>query len=180
MTERIICSGFGGQGIMLMGQILARAGLNQGRHVSWLPAYGAEVRGGTAHCQVVISDKEIASPEFIQADSCIVLNEPSLITFEPRLRAKGLLLINSSLIERQPRRKDLEVYPIPFTEVAVKLGNVKVANSVALGVYIAVKKIFTQDEIFRVMEEFAPPGKEKLIQINQEAIRQGVKRVSGD
>jgi 2-oxoglutarate ferredoxin oxidoreductase subunit gamma len=180
MTEKIICAGFGGQGIMLMGQILTRAGLNQGRHVSWLPAYGAEVRGGTAHCQVVISDKEIASPAFIQADSCIVMNEPSLISFESRLKAKGLLLVNSSLAQSQPRRKDLRVYRIPFTEIAVKLGNIKVANSVALGVYIAAKKIFTQEDIFRVMAEVAPRGKKELIQINQEAIRQGAKRVSDD
>lgn len=177
MIEKIICAGFGGQGIMLMGQLLARAALNQGRGVSWLPSYGAEVRGGTAYCQVIISDAEIPSPYVDLADTCIVMNEPSLIKFESRLKKGGLFLINASLSKRKPWRKDAQVFSIPFTEVAVGLGNVKIANCVALGAYAAIKKIFSKYELFKIIEAVAPKGKRDLIDINKKAICEGMKQV---
>ena len=177
MTEKVICAGFGGQGIMLMGQLLARAGLNQGRCVSWLPSYGAEVRGGTAYCQVIISDREISSPYVQVADSCIIMNEPSLIKFESALKKGGLFVINASLAKSRPQRGGLNIYRFPFTEAAVKLGNLKVANCVALGAYIAIKKMFSKDELFKVITEFAPKDKRQLVEINKKAICEGIKQV---
>jgi 2-oxoglutarate ferredoxin oxidoreductase subunit gamma len=177
MTEKIICAGFGGQGIMLMGQLLARSGLNQGRYVSWLPSYGAEVRGGTAFCHVILSDKEIPSPYIQLADTCILMNEPSLLKFQKYLKKGGLVLLNSSLAKKSSQRKDINVYKIPFTDIALNLGNIKIANSVALGAYIALKKIFSKDELFKIIQEVAPKGKRELIAINKKAIEAGMGQI---
>ncbi len=177
MTEKIICAGFGGQGIMLMGQLLARAGLNKGYKISWLPCYGAEVRGGTAYCYVIISDKEIPSPYVQSADTCIIMNEPSLVKFENKLKKGGLLLVNSSLVKKTPQRKDIRVYLFPFTVVATRLGNIKIANCIALGAYIAIKKIFSKIELFKTIQEAAPEDKKGLIDINKKAICEGIKQV---
>ena len=177
MTEKIICAGFGGQGIMLMRQLLARLGLNRGFCVSWLPAYGAEVRGGTAYCQVIISERKISSPYVERADTCIVMNEPSLLKFEKRLEKNGLLLINSSMVKKNPQRKDVKSCKMPFTELALELGSVKVANSVALGAYIGIKRLFSQGELFKTIEETAPKDKAGLIEINKQAVSRGLQEI---
>lgn len=163
---------------MVMGQLLARAGLNQDKQVSWLPSYGAEVRGGTAYCHIIISDEDIANPYIQLADTCIVMNEPSLLKFGNKLEKKALLLINSSLVNKSPRRKDIDICCIPFTEMALGLGNVKVANSVALGAYIAKKGLFSRDDLFKTIEQFAPKGKKELIEINKQAVSKGMDEVN--
>ncbi|MFH1406825.1 MAG: 2-oxoacid:acceptor oxidoreductase family protein, partial [Candidatus Omnitrophota bacterium] len=135
MLEKVIFSGFGGQGVLFMGKLLASSCMNDGLHVTWMPSYGAEVRGGTAHSMVVVSDDAIASPAIFNPTSVIAMNEPSLLKFEQKIMPGGLLVLNTSLISRFPSRKDIEVLEIPATDTADKLGSTKVANMVCLGAY---------------------------------------------
>lgn len=174
MTERIIIAGAGGQGIMLLGKVLGMAAMRKEKYVTWLPSYGAEVRGGTAHCMVVISDKEIGSPYIDKADTLIIMNKPSLERFKSRLKDKGLVLINSSLADRCPRRNS-RVLACPFTELAMKLGNIKVANMVALGAFLSQRKNFDLKDIFGVISDIAPKGKRDLIEVNKRALEKGAK-----
>lgn len=171
MTERIICAGFGGQGIMAMGKILAMSAMREGKFVTWLPSYGAEVRGGTAHCEVIISDEKISSPDVEKADTLIVLNEPSLKRFQSRLKPKGLLLANASMIDSGAilRRGAISA---PLTEMAVKIGMERVANTVAIGIYLAAKKTITVSTMERSIEEILAQ-KEKLIDMNKRALEEG-------
>lgn len=170
MIERIIIAGAGGQGIMLLGKVLAQAAMHEGKQVTWFPAYGAEVRGGTAYCMVIISDEEIGSPCVDKADSLMIMNAPSFNKFKNRLKTKGLLILNSSLVkENAPALK------YPFTDIAVKLGNIKIANMVALGCYLAKKKIINPKTVLKVIQEMAPADKKGLISINQQALKQGMK-----
>lgn len=173
MIERIIIAGAGGQGIMLLGKVLAQAAMQEKKCVTWLPAYGAEVRGGTAHCMVVISDREIGSPYIAQPDTLIIMNSPSLERFKERIKNKGLLIINSSLAQG-PVPGNVNILRYPFTDMAVKLGNIKVANMVALGCYIAHKNIVSAKTILEVISEMAPPDKKGLIEINQKALKEGM------
>ncbi len=185
MTERIIIAGAGGQGIMLMGKILAEAAMRENKYVTWLPSYGAEVRGGTAHCMVVISDEPIGSPCIGKADTLIIMNEPSLIKFKDRVNPKGLLLVNSSLINidiltQITADKSAGIYAFPFTDIAIKLGNIKVANMVALGAYLAKKKIAGIKSVLATIEEIAPAEKKGLIEINKQAISSGAALIKGE
>jgi len=172
MTERIIIAGSGGQGIMLLGKILAEAAMREDKHVTWLPAYGAEVRGGTAHCMVVISDREIGSPYVEQADTIIIMNSPSLEKFQNRIKNNGLLIVNSSLAKRDI---GCNAYALkyPFTDMAIELGNIKVANTLALGCLIAKKKIVNLKTVFEVITNFAPSDKKGLIEVNKKALEKG-------
>lgn len=197
MTERIIIAGSGGQGIMLLGRILAQGVMKEDKYVTWLPSYGAEVRGGTSHCMVVISDKEISSPYIDKADTLIIMNRPSLEKFKNRIKNKGLLIINSSLVNPEMDRKvnavrntkpmekknkisnGVNALKYPFTDIAIKLGNIKVANTVALGCYLAQKSIVNPQTIFRVIEEIAPEDKRDLIEINKKALSLGRKLKNG-
>ncbi|MBI5874013.1 MAG: 2-oxoacid:acceptor oxidoreductase family protein [Candidatus Omnitrophica bacterium] len=172
MTEKIICAGYGGQGIMAMGKILALSAMHEGKYVSWLPAYGAEVRGGTAHCMVVISDDQIASPDFEKADTVIIMNGPSLKKFKNSIRSRGLLLVNSSLADCKATSRRLEVINAPLTEMASKLGLEKVANTVAIGVYLAKKRIISLKTMERSIEEVLA-HRQKLVAINKRALEEG-------
>lgn len=172
MTEKIICAGFGGQGIMAMGKILALAALKEGRYVTWLPSYGAEVRGGTAHCMVVISDGAVASPYVERADTLIVLNEPSLKRFKNAICDRGLLFVNASLADCHGTSRRLTVLNIPMTEMAARLGLDKVANTVAIGAYLARKKIIALSTMERAIEEVLA-HREKLIALNKRALEEG-------
>lgn len=136
MKQEFIIAGFGGQGVLLLGQMLAYAGMLEGKQVSWMPSYGPEMRGGTANCTVVISDEEIGSPVVSQPSCVIALNLPSLDKFEPMVKPGGLLLINSSLVDREPRRDDIKAVALPATEIASELGNIRVTNMVALGALV--------------------------------------------
>ena len=176
MTERIIIAGSGGQGIMLCGKVLAQAAMSEGKFVTWLPAYGAEVRGGTAHCMVIISDEEIGSPYINKADTLIIMNQPSLTRFKNRLENKGLLIINSSMVDVEVEIKALK---FPFTDIAVELGNVKVANMIALGVYLGKKKVVSIKNILEVMKMMTPSGRADILKVNQEALDTGVKLKNG-
>jgi len=177
MTEKIIIAGSGGQGIMLLGKVLAEAAMSEGKFVTWLPAYGAEVRGGTAHCMVIISDEEIGSPYIDKADTLIIMNKPSLSRFSSRLKKGAVMITNSSLV--MPEGKRLKVVGYPFTDLAVKLGNVKVANMVALGCYLAHKKTVGISSVLAIMKKMAPAGRSDLVEINQGAVDMGVNLSNG-
>jgi 2-oxoglutarate ferredoxin oxidoreductase subunit gamma len=174
MIERVIIAGSGGQGVMLLGKVLAYAAMKQGREVTWLPSYGAEVRGGTAHCTVVISDSRIGSPCVDKADALIIMNEPSLEKFRCRIKNEGLLIVNGSLVKSAINSK-ARVVAQPFTDIAIHLGNIKVANMVALGCYLAQKKIIDIDNVLKSITEVAPADKKDLIQINKDALCAGAK-----
>ena len=178
MTERIIIAGSGGQGVMLLGKVIAEAAMRQGSQVAYLPAYGPEVRGGTSHCMVTISDQQIGSPYVTQADSLIIFNNPSLEKFKSKVRANGLLILNSSLAKiNQPL--NVKILQFPFTEIAIGLGNIKVANMVALGSYLAAKKIIKTKNMLEVFKFMAPAGNLKILEINQKALSEGEKLTHG-
>jgi len=172
MTERIIIAGSGGQGIMLLGKVLAQAAMLEGKFVTWLPSYGAEVRGGTAHCMIVVSSAEIGSPYINKADTLLIMNRPSLEKFASRIKNKGLLILNSSLAPKITNI-NLQILEHPFTDIALKLGNIRVANMVALGCFIARKNIVKVKSVSSVIEEIAPEEKKGLIEINKKALEEG-------
>ncbi|SDL31177.1 2-oxoacid:acceptor oxidoreductase family protein [Natronincola ferrireducens] len=179
-TEKIIMAGFGGQGVMSMGQLLTYSGMLEDKHVSWLPSYGPEMRGGTANCSVIVSDSLIGSPIITQdATAVIVMNLPSLIKFEKNLKSGGKLLINSSLIERKPDREDLEIYYIPANEIANEIGNARVANMVMLGAYLELTKIVDVNSVVEAFKKVYGSDKEHLIPLNQEALERGAAAVRG-
>lgn len=133
MTHEIILAGFGGQGVMVMGQLLAYAGMLEGSYVSWIPSYGPEMRGGTANCSVIISEEPVGSPIVGEATAVVAMNLPSFEKFESSLSPGGVMLINSSLIDRESKRDDIRVYKVPANDIANDLGNARMANMVALG-----------------------------------------------
>ncbi|NLW17622.1 MAG: 2-oxoacid:ferredoxin oxidoreductase subunit gamma [Firmicutes bacterium] len=147
MTHEIILAGFGGQGVMLMGQMLAYAGMTEGKNVSWLPSYGPEMRGGTANCTVVVSDKPVGSPLITRPGILVAMNLPSLDKFEDNVKPGGLLVYNSSLISRPPKRDDIEVLAVPANEIANELGNDRIANMVVLGALLGKKPIVENESI---------------------------------
>ncbi|MEE8415505.1 MAG: 2-oxoacid:acceptor oxidoreductase family protein [Desulfobacterales bacterium] len=174
MQSEVMFAGFGGQGILLSGKILAETAMKKGLEVAWVPSYGPEMRGGTAYCMVVVSDKTIASPIIRNPMHLVAMNRPSLEKFAPVVKPSGVVLINSSLISTGAGRDDIDEFAIPVTEIARELGNVKVANIVALGAFVARSKIVDFESLRKtVKEEFA--GKEKFIPLNMAALDRGKK-----
>ena len=178
MYHGLIIAGFGGQGVMLMGQVLAEAGMIEGKHVTWLPSYGPEMRGGTANCTVVISDEPVASPVIDVPTEVVVMNIPSLLKFEPYLKEEGFLFMNVSVIDREPKRKDIKVIKVPANDVADKLGNLKVANMVMLGAYIAITKVVDKETVFEALKRKLKGKKADLLDINRKAILEGMSLVN--
>ena len=158
---------------MLMGKVLSYAAMKQGRFVTWMPSYGAEVRGGTAHSMVIISDSQIASPVVKEPTICVVMNKPSLQKFESKVKPKGFLIINKSLIEIDAKRDDVDILEIPGTDIAFKLGNPRVANMVMLGALLARKPIVLKDCLIDSLKDVIPENRQYLIPINKEAIDKG-------
>ncbi|MFW5980833.1 MAG: 2-oxoacid:acceptor oxidoreductase family protein [Halanaerobiaceae bacterium] len=173
MKEEIIIAGFGGQGVMSMGKILAYAGMKEEKEVSWIPSYGPEMRGGTAHCTVTISDKKIPSPMSSNPDTIIVMNFPSLKKFTSRVKEKGLLLLNSSLIDTSVKREDVTVIEVPANNIARELGSNKIANMVMLGAYIGEKKLVNIETIKVALKEVLPERRHNLISVNKKALEKG-------
>jgi len=177
MNEEILCAGFGGQGIMVMGKLLAHAAMNAGYHVTWMPSYGAEVRGGTAHSMIRIHKYDVASPVVRYPTSCIVMNKPSLIKFSKRVKSGGLLLVDSSKISDDDIRKaaslkNIIIKKAPFTEIAARLGEKKTANMVMVGAFNKIKKLFPIEELIESLS-FIFQNKTDLIAVNQKAMRDG-------
>ena len=180
MMHQIVIAGFGGQGIMTMGQLLAYAGMLEGKEVSWLPSYGPEMRGGTANCHVIISDEgAVGSPIVTDATAVIVMNRPSLAKFEPFTVPQGLLLINSSLITDKPRREDIEVLYVPANEIAEELKDTRVANMVMLGAYLKRANAVSVPSIEGALRKAFGERKADLIPVNMEALSRGGECVSG-
>ena len=178
LNERVICAGFGGQGVMLIGQLISYAGMLEDHEVSWLPSYGPEMRGGTANCSVMVSEKPIGSPIITDnATAAIVMNLPSLVKFEKDVEAGGRLLINSSLIEKKASRDDLNIYYIPANELAVSLGNSRVSNMVMLGAYLELTKIVSIASVMKALKKIFGPSKEHLMQVNEEALKKGAEAI---
>ena len=177
MNEKIIMSGFGGQGIMLIGQLITYAGMYEDKFVSWLPSYGPEMRGGTANCHVTVSDKKISSPIISKATSVIVMNNPSLEKFEPMLVADGDLFINESLIDLKAKRTDINAFSLKANEMSEELGTNKATNMVMLGAYLGRHPIVKLETIEQVLRKTMQGAKEKFIPINIKAIEMGMKQV---
>ncbi len=173
MIEEIIFAGFGGQGVMVMGQLISYAGMLEGKHVSWIPSYGPEMRGGTANCSVVVSDEEIGSPVVNDPDTVVALNLPSLERFVRKLKPKGLLIYNSSLIEKKNYRDDVESIAIPANDIAEELGSGKVANIVMLGAYLRKKGVIKIESVIESFRKVLPPRRHNLIPLNTQAIFRG-------
>ena len=168
-----IFAGFGGQGVLLIGQLIAYAGMYEGRIVSWLPSYGPEMRGGTANCSVVVSDDPIASPVLSMADCVIAMNTPSLEKFEANVNPGGKLFINSSIIEKKASRTDIDVYYVPCNEIADQLGNPKVLNMAMLGAFLEATNVVKVDSVLDALLYKLGEKKAKLIPLNRQAIEMG-------
>jgi 2-oxoglutarate ferredoxin oxidoreductase subunit gamma len=149
--------------------------MQENKHVTWFPSYGAEVRGGTAYCMVVVSDKEISSPHISKADALIILNAPSLGRFKNRLSPGGLFLLNSSMVSMHGLGRKVILLQYPFTDIAVRLGNIKVTNTVALGCLLAHRGIVRKESVFKVIQEAAPCDKKEIALINKKALEEGMK-----
>ncbi len=173
MYQGVIMSGFGGQGIISAGILLAYSGMVDDKHVTFFPAYGAEMRGGTANCSVVVSSEEVASPVVSSPDSLIVMNEPSLLKFEPALKPQGLLLINKSLVSSQPQRTDINVVTIDANKIAEEIGTVKCANMVMLGALINHTQAVSLESVSKTLPKVYSRAKKEMIGINVEALKKG-------
>ena len=173
MTNQILLSGFGGQGILFTGKFLAYKGLLADKNVSWLPSYGPEMRGGTASCSVIISDEEVGSPIISEPDVLIAMNLPSFEKFVPTVRPGGIVIADSSLIEATTDRTDIQVYYIPATSLASDMGKQSLANMIILGKLLAVMGDFNEDEISTVLSKVIPPKKADMLEINMKAMKIG-------
>jgi len=178
MQDEVIMAGFGGQGIMLIGKMLAYAGLAEGHEVCWLPSYGPEMRGGTANCTVVVSDRPIGSP-IVQHPRCaVVMNRPSLERFGTEVRPGGIIIINSTLIDVVPDRDDITIHQVPANEIAAELDQPKSANIVILGAYVEASGIVGLESIEEVIgQQFG--RKPKIAEINRKALERGAESVRG-
>jgi 2-oxoglutarate ferredoxin oxidoreductase subunit gamma len=177
MQSEVQFAGFGGQGIMLMGQIMAQTAMDQGYEVVWIPSYGPEMRGGTAYCTVVISDRPIGSPIIRNPKHLVAMNRPSLEKFAPTVQSGGTIFINSSIISIDAGRDDVDVIKVPIIEIAKELGNIKTANIVALAAFVSRSQV-VDFELLResVKNKFAK--REKLIPLNMKALEEGKKAAS--
>jgi len=173
METSIIISGFGGQGALFAGQLLAYAGMDAGRHVTWIPSYGPEMRGGTAHCVVIISDDPVGAPVVAHPDVAIVLNLPSFHKYEPLVKPGGLLIVNSSLVDHQSSRTDIETLYIPANGLAEEWGTVKMLNVVMVGALLSARPVLPLVVVEKALIAHLPAGKQHLIDGNLKVIRQG-------
>ena len=172
MQKEIIIAGFGGQGVLFGGQVLAVAAMDAGREVTWIPSYGPEMRGGTCNCTVVLSNRQVGSPVTNRPHGAIVLNLQSIDKFEPLVRPGGILVVNTSLINRPAVRTDLVVVPVAANQIAQDAGNAKAANMVALGAFLGASGLVSPDLVRDVLAEtFA--GRQKIVQLNQVCLSKG-------
>lgn len=178
MTEEIIIAGFGGQGVLSMGKILAYSGVMQNQEVSWMPSYGPEMRGGTANVTVIISDNRISSPIVHEFDTAIILNQQSLDKFEAAIKPGGLLLFDPNGITHPPKRKDIRVHTIEGAEEAALMGNPKTFNMIVLGAFLKLKPIVALENVEKGLKNSLPERHHKLIPLNLKAINVGMEKVN--
>ena len=174
MTEEIIIAGFGGQGVLSMGKIMAYSGMLQGMEVSWMPSYGPEMRGGTANVNVILSDERISSPILRNFDTAIILNQQSMDKFEQTVKPGGMLIYDGNGITRHPERKDIEIYRIEAAEEAVKMKMQKVFNMIVLGGFLKVKPILLTENVMKGLKKSLPERYHHLIPLNEDAIKRGM------
>lgn len=179
MQHEIIISGFGGQGALFAGQLIAYAALAEGRHVTWIPSYGPEMRGGTANCTVIVSDDEIGSPLVRRPSAAVVLNPPSFERYEPLVRPGGVLVSNASLISQVSHRTDLGLLALPANEIAAELGAAQMANVVLVGALIASTGVVKLETLDQVLEEHVSARHRDKLELNKLALRRGAAQVAG-
>ena len=174
MEAQFLIAGFGGQGILLIGQLMAKAAMHEGKNVSWMPSYGPEMRGGEANCAVVISDEPIGSPLVTEPPVAVIMNLPSLKKFEPAMEKGGTLLYNTSLIDAAPQRRDTKIISVPCNDIAESLGNSRVANMVMLGAVIAATNVIGSESAMDALKEVFGERKADLLPINRKALEAGM------
>jgi len=173
METSIIIAGFGGQGVLFAGQLLAYAGMDNGLHVTWIPSYGPEMRGGTANCTVIVSDEPVGAPIVANPDVAVVLNLPSLEKYEPLVKPGGLLVVNSALVTQKVNRADIEVAYVPANDIAEALGSAKMMNMAALGALLARRPILTLDQLNQTLDDHLPARKAHLLEANKRVVQKG-------
>ncbi len=173
MTHEIIFAGFGGQGILFSGKVIAYAGMNEGKNVSHLPSYGPEMRGGTASCSVIVSDEDVASPIIPEPGAIVVMNGPSLDKFENTVLKGGKIFMDSSLISRKCERDDVDVFEIPATQMANDMGIPKLANMIMVGKLVKETQMFTWEQLETAVTKLVPPAKAAMLESNMKAIKAG-------
>jgi 2-oxoglutarate ferredoxin oxidoreductase subunit gamma len=174
MKEEIVFAGFGGQGVLTMGLILSYAGMIEGKEICWMPSYGPEMRGGTANCQVTVSDDKVSSPILSQYDTVVALNQPSLDKFQEKLKAGGILIWESTNISNGPTRKDITSIGIPAAEEAIKLDNPKVLNMIVLGAYLQAKEVVKFDTLKAALKKVLPERHHHMLPLNEKAMERGI------
>jgi 2-oxoglutarate ferredoxin oxidoreductase subunit gamma len=174
MHEEVIISGFGGQGALFAGQLLAYAGMYEGRQVTWIPSYGPEMRGGTAHCIVILSDEPIGSPIIRNPSIAVVLNPDSMDKYEPLVTPGGILVVNTSLVRRKSARTDITVVEVPANDLARELGNVRVLNIVLLGALLATRELVKPESLKMAMEKEIPAHRKQIVEPNKRALDRGI------
>jgi 2-oxoglutarate ferredoxin oxidoreductase subunit gamma len=179
MYQDVMIAGFGGQGVLVAGKLLAHAGMLEGRHVTWFPSYGAEIRGGTANCTVIIADREIGSPVVQTPSSMLIFNEASFVKFERRIRQRGLLFLNTSLVQNGTGRDDINRIEIRANDIAEELGDIRVANMVMLGAYLMKSGAVCFDSVLAALKQVLPVRRHSLIPLNVAALKRGAELVVG-
>lgn len=177
MTEEIIIAGFGGQGVLSLGKIIAYSGIMEGKEVSWMPSYGPEMRGGTCNVTVIISDNRISSPVLKKVDTAVILNQQALDKFENEVKPGGTLIYDPNGITRHPERKDINVHKIDAAEISVELGNPKIYNMIIMGAYLEKRPIISDENVELGLKKSLPERHHKLIPLNLKAVDTGAKRV---
>lgn len=177
MHQEVIMAGTGGQGIMVMGQLLAHAAVEEEKNVVWFPSYGPETRGGTADCTVIISSEEIGSPVTASPDTLIALNQTLLNKFAPLVKREGVILVNSSLAKPPKDRDDCKIVNVPANDIAVELGNMRIANMVMLGAFIELTKPVKLESVCRALVEVLPTHRHDLLPLNERALQRGAEMV---
>lgn len=175
----LIIAGFGGQGILFLGEILTKAAVLEGKQVTWMPSYGPEQRGGTATCTVVIADEPVGSPVVADPDAVIVMNRPSMDKFEPRVRSGGVLIVHTSMVDRAASRDDIQVVEVDAAAEARALDKPQVANMVLLGALLAVRPVVSMASVARALAEHFPPDRAPLVELNLAAIARGAASAHG-
>ena len=177
MTEEIIIAGFGGQGVLSMGKILAYSGIMQDQEVAWMPSYGPEMRGGTANVTVIHSDNRISSPVLQEFDTVIILNQQSMDKFEKSVKPGGVLIYDPNGITRHPQRKDIKIYKVEAAEEATRMQSAKTFNMIVLGAFLKVKPVVKMENVIRGLEKSLPERHHHLIPLNKQAIDRGMEIV---
>ncbi len=179
MQTEIILSGFGGQGMLFAGQLLAYAALDAGKHVTWFPSYGPEMRGGTAHCVVIVSDEEIGSPIVRNPAAVVIMNLPSLDKYEALVRAGGTLVVNASLVDRAPARADVDSTMVPAISIAEEIGDKRLANMVMLGALLERRPVLDPEAVKQALEKHIPARHRHLLESNYTALARGAEAARG-